>query len=90
MDRVRPVTVYTGYMETADLPDILRTSVLGEGEADATYYLSERRFVATDHGMLPAWLERMFAFLHRNSQAPAAYFSLPPERVIPLGTRIDL
>ncbi len=56
----------------------------------ATYYLSERRFVASNAGAMPAWLERLFAYLHRNSQTPASYFGLPPERVISIGTRIDL
>lgn len=90
MERVRRVTIHTGYMETADIPAILRAGILGEAESVATYYLSERRFVATNAGTMPAWLERIFAYLHRNSQAPAAYFGLPPERVISIGTRVDL
>jgi KUP system potassium uptake protein len=90
MDRVRRVTIHTGYMETADIPAVLRASVLGERESVATYYLSERRFVATDAGALPGWIEKFFAYLHRNSQAPAAYFGLPQERIISIGTRVDL
>jgi KUP system potassium uptake protein len=84
------VTIHAGYMETADIPATLRTHLLGEAESVATYYLSERRFIATSQGEMPAWLERIFAFLHRNSQAPAAYFGLPADRVIAIGTRVDL
>ncbi len=90
MDRVQRVTIHTGYMETADIPSVLRQDILGEHETVATYYLSERRFVASDDGAMPGWLERLFSYLHRNSQTPAVYFGLPPERLISIGTRIDL
>lgn len=90
MERVKRVTIHTGYMETADIPAALRAGILGETESVATYYLSERRFVATDAGAMPSWLERLFAFLHRNSQTPSAYFGLPQDRVISIGTRVDL
>lgn len=90
MDNVQRLTIHTGYMETADIPAVLREGLLGDRETEATYYLAERRFVATNAGAMPAWLERLFSYLHRNSQAPAAYFGLPPERVIAIGTRVDL
>jgi K+ transporter len=90
MDRVRRVTIHAGYMETADIPATLRARLLGEAESVATYYLSERRFVATSAGEMPAWLERIFSFLHRNSETPAVYFGLSIDRVITIGTRVDL
>lgn len=90
MERVRRITIHAGYMETADIPATLRAQLLGEAESVATYYLSERRFMATNAGQLPAWLERIFAFLHRNSETPATYFGLSADRVITIGTRVDL
>ncbi|MGD9955007.1 MAG: potassium transporter Kup [Candidatus Nanopelagicales bacterium] len=88
--RVRRVTIPVGYMETPDIPSALRASVLGEVESVATYYLSERKFAGTDAGTVPEHREKFFAFLHRNSQAPASFFGLPSDRVIAIGTRIDL
>jgi len=90
MPRVRRVTIPIGYMETPDIPATLRASVLGEVESVATYYLSERKFAGTDAGTVPEHREKFFAFLHRNSQAPASFFGLPSDRVIAIGTRIDL
>jgi KUP system potassium uptake protein len=90
MDRVRRVTIHTGYMETANISMVLRASILGKSESVATYYLAERRFVATNAGTLPAWVEKAFAYLHRNSQPPATFYGLPQERIISIGTRIDL
>jgi KUP system potassium uptake protein len=90
MPRVHRMTIHVGYMQTADIPATVRTYLLGERERGATYYLSERRFVASDAGEVGETRERIFAFLHKNSQAPGAYFNLPVDRVISIGTRIDL
>ncbi|MFM1964871.1 MAG: hypothetical protein RL134_596 [Actinomycetota bacterium] len=90
MEGVKRITIHTGYMETADIPAILRSGLLQESEDTATYYLSERRFVGTSAGSMPAWLEKLFAYLHRNSPTPATYFGLPRDRVISIGTRVDL
>ncbi len=90
MPRVEKVTIPVGYMETADIPLTLRRTVLGQLERSATYYLSDRRFVGTDAGAVGEQHEKIFAFLHRNSETPAAYFSLPSDRLISMGTSIDL
>jgi KUP system potassium uptake protein len=90
LPRVTRVTIPVGYMQTADIPAAIRSSLLGEVEGVATYYLSERKFVGTDAGQVPEYRERFFGFLHKNSQTPAAYFGLPAERVIAIGTRVDL
>ena len=90
MPGVRRAVVPVGYMESTDIPASLRASVLGDLERTATYYVSERQFVATNDNRLPAWLERAFGFLHRNAQHPSQYFGLPLDRVITIGTRIDL
>ncbi|MFN8167700.1 MAG: KUP/HAK/KT family potassium transporter [Candidatus Nanopelagicales bacterium] len=90
MPRVERITIPVGYMETADIPRTLRAALLGQRERSATYYLSERRFVGSDAGEVGQTRERIFAFLHKNSQTPAAYFSLPNDRLISIGTRIDL
>jgi KUP system potassium uptake protein len=90
LPRIRRVTIPVGYMETPDVPAALRASVLGGAERSATYYVSERKFVGSDAGVVGERREKFFAFLHRNAQAPSAFFGLPPDRVISIGTRIDL
>ena len=34
--------------------------------------------------------ESIFAFMHRNATRPARYFALPDNKVVSLGTHIDL
>jgi KUP system potassium uptake protein len=36
------------------------------------------------------WRKALFAFLSRNAQSATAFFSIPPNRVLELGTQIQL
>ena len=89
-DRLCRVTIYAGYMETINLPEVLECEVLGEKEKIATYYLSERHFLASNRGSLGHRTEALFEILHRNSVASTEFYGLPYDRVITIGTRIDL
>jgi KUP system potassium uptake protein len=89
-DRLCRVTIYAGYMESINLPAVLEREVLGDKEKIATYYLSERHFLASNKGSLGHRTEALFEILHRNSVAPTEFYGLPYDRVITIGTRIDL
>jgi KUP system potassium uptake protein len=89
-DRIKKVTIHSGYMESVDLPKTISQNVLGDHERAATYYLSERKFHGTDEGLVRASTEKLFGILHRNAATPSSYFGLPSDRIITLGTRIDL
>lgn len=104
-DGIDQVVVRSGFMETPFVPllmDIL--AVRGDPDYwdgpplpsmpvlpdDTIYVLSNRTFQATDRGSMSALTERIYAWLHRNAASPTAYFGLPTERVVTLGTLVDL
>ena len=90
-DRLTQVTITAGYMETVNVPSILQRSALSaEDEKSATYYLSERHFLASEGGALGNRTENLFEILHRNAVSPTQFYGLPYDRVITIGTRIDL
>jgi KUP system potassium uptake protein len=90
-DRLCQVTIFAGYMETVNVPNILQRDALSsEEENSATYYLSERHFLASDGGSLGKRTETLFEILHRNAVSPTTFYGLPYGRVITIGTRIDL
>jgi len=90
-DRLCQVTIFAGYMETVNVPSILQREALSiEEEGSATYYLSERHFLASDSGSLGKRTETLFEILHRNAVSPTTFYGLPYGRVITIGTRIDL
>jgi KUP system potassium uptake protein len=90
-DRLTQVTITAGYMETVIVPNILQRGALSvDEEKSATYYLSERHFLASEGGTLGNRTENLFEILHRNAVSPTQFYGLPYDRVITIGTRIDL
>ena len=90
-DRLCQVTIFAGYMETVNVPSILQRDALSiDEEKSATYYLSERHFLASEGGNLGERTETLFEILHRNAVSPTTFYGLPYGRVITIGTRIDL
>lgn len=90
-DRLTQVTIFAGYMETVNVPSILQREALSvDAEKSSTYYLSERHFLASEGGNLGKRTETLFEILHRNAVSPTTFYGLPYDRVITIGTRIDL
>ncbi len=89
--RVTEVIIWVGFKQELKVSKILAEKVLTpEIEARCTYYLSDRKFVESHSGALRGLSERTFALLHRNSATASDYFGLPDNRVISLGTRMDV
>jgi len=83
-----------GFMESPDVPDLLRRCARGEGfpvgEHDVTYYLGRETLLTTGPSNLAGWRKRLFAVMSRNAQSATAFFNIPPNRVVELGTQVQL
>ena len=87
------LTAHYGFMETPDVPDLLKLCAsvgLSINPADTSYYLGRETLVASKDPALPAWRKKLFSFLSRNSRAATDFFSIPPNRVVEIGTQIEL
>jgi KUP system potassium uptake protein len=93
-DTVYRVTIRFGFMDTPEVPAALALAKKKHGMnvklADATYFLGRESFVASSANDMGALEESFFAMLSRNATPATAYFALPPERVVELGTMVDL
>jgi KUP system potassium uptake protein len=87
------VTAHLGFMQTPDVMSILRACAahgLRINEADASFYLGrETLIVGRDHSMAP-WRKRLFRYLSRNARSATDFFAIPPNRVVEIGTQIEL
>jgi KUP system potassium uptake protein len=87
------VTAHYGFMETPDVLQVLRACAsqglyLNEGET--SFYLGrETLLTGKGKGMAP-WRKRLFRFLSRNARSASDFFSIPPNRVVEIGTQIEL
>ena len=83
-----------GFMDTPDLPMLLRTAH-GLGCRldldDVTYYIGHETVVHREDGKgLPVWQEALFAAMERNSVHVTDYFRLPPNAVVEIGRQIAI
>lgn len=59
-------------------------------EMDTSYFLSRDIVIPTlGSGMAP-WREKLFCSLHRNAAAAAEFLSLPANRVVEMGAKVEL
>jgi K+ transporter len=95
--RVRPsvfrVLARVGFMQTPNVPELLaRCEQRGirTNPMSTTYYLGRETLLTTGRARMARLRKHLFSFLSRNSRPPSAFFSLPPNRVVELGTQIEL
>jgi KUP system potassium uptake protein len=85
-----------GFQDVVDVPAALRIAVAAGGEAatidvdEVSYFLSRITIEPTNAPGLARWRKYLFVAISRNAASPASYFGLPEDRVIALGSRIEL
>jgi KUP system potassium uptake protein len=79
-----------------DEPDIPAALALGQGQGmefnmmETSFFLSRQTLVPTSGEGMALWREKLFAALARNASSPTVFFNIPVNRVVELGTRIEI
>jgi KUP system potassium uptake protein len=87
------VTAHYGFMQTPDIVQVLRACAsqgLYLNEADTSFYLGRETLLDGKGRGMAAWRKRLFRFLSRNARSATDFFSIPPNRVVEIGTQIEL
>lgn len=82
-----------GFMEEPDVPAMLALATsagLPFSAADATYFLGRETIIPAAKPGIARWRARLFAAMLRNAVPAAAYFKLPPNRVVELGAQVEI
>ena len=82
-----------GFMDEPDAVDVLR--LMREHHADfplkdTTFFLGRERLISTDRPGMAQWRERLFGFMSANAQQATEYFRIPPDRVIEVGSQVEI
>ena len=89
--RVRQLYIWVGFKQDVNVQQSIIENVMSaQEESECTYYLADRKFIETSEGSLKGLEEKTFGILHRNSARASSYFGLPENRVITLGTQMNL
>ncbi|MBF0176913.1 MAG: KUP/HAK/KT family potassium transporter [Magnetococcales bacterium] len=92
-ERFYRVVVHFGFMEKPDLPLAMQPLKLGNvpfALEDATFFLGKATFVPGQKPAMASWRLRLFLSLTNTAESPSSFFSLPPQQVMDIGTRIIL
>jgi KUP system potassium uptake protein len=100
------VEVRYGFMESPDVPAVLERigTQLGRSAdkplriSDVSFYLGRETLIVAPRKKgapraavaLPVWRAKLFSVMMRNAQSAAAYFGLPPNRVVELGAQLQV
>lgn len=82
-----------GFMEEVDIPETLKTvTTCGApiGSMDTSYFLSRQTLIASRKPGMAIWREKLFAWMIRNSATPMEFFNLPTNRVVELGSQVEI
>jgi KUP system potassium uptake protein len=82
-----------GFMEQPDLPKALATCEqqgLRFNLDKTSFFLSREMVVPRLAPPLTVWREKYFVWMLRNAQSATDYFRIPPERVVELGTLVEI
>jgi len=82
-----------GYMENPDIPQALSNIQVPGLEfkpMETTYFLGRETLLATKNPGMAIWREHLFSWMSRNALSAAYFFDLPPNRVVELGTQVEL
>ncbi|MNQ26708.1 potassium transport protein Kup [compost metagenome] len=87
------VSLHFGFIEEPDVPLALSLCHLTELDFSpmrTTYFLSRETVIPTKRIGMVRWRESLFAFLLKNANSNLKYFKLPLNRVIELGTQVEM
>ena len=82
-----------GFKDDPDIPRALELAALQGLQfepMETSYFLSRETLIPTVAPGMALWREKLFVTMARNSGSATAYFKLPTNRVVELGTQIEI
>jgi len=84
-----------GFTEQPDIDEILAASRVRYGMhfdvMDTSFFLSRETVIPTSEIMgMALWRDHLFAWMSRNATRATDFFNIPPNRVVELGTHIEI
>jgi KUP system potassium uptake protein len=87
------VSLTFGFKNDLDVPaalELLQTRGIELEPMMTSYFLSRATVVPTLGAGMAPWREKLFASMHRNAASAADFLNLPPNRVVELGTKVQI
>ncbi|AXA93143.1 potassium transporter Kup [Massilia sp. YMA4] len=87
------VNVSYGFKDEPDIPAIL--TLCGElglpfEMMETSFFIARQTVISAPGEGMASWREHLFVAMSRNARAAADYYQIPPNRVIELGTQVEI
>jgi KUP system potassium uptake protein len=87
------MVVHYGFMQEPDVPAAL-SNVQGIGAPlrmmDTSFFLARQTLIASSRPGMWIWREKLFAWMLRNAESAMEFFKLPSNRVVELGSQVEI
>jgi KUP system potassium uptake protein len=87
------ITIRYGFMENPNVPRALSLAKKLGWNFDimkTSFFLSRRTLKPSPHSGMPHWQDHLFVGLARTANDATAYFQIPSERVVEIGTQVTV
>jgi KUP system potassium uptake protein len=87
------IEAFYGFMQKPNVPQIMKIVAqygLVTDPMTTTFYMGRETLLTTGRSKMTRWRKALFAFMSRNAGNPTSYFGIPANRVVELGTQIEL
>src|SRR5688572_15487061 len=87
------VILHYGFMEETDVPAALKEVEKCGAPFEmmqTSFFLSRQTLIAGKHPGMALWREKLFAWMMRNAATPMEFFRLPTNRVVELGSQVEI
>ena len=87
------IVVRYGFMDEIDIPaELLHEDRAGGAfkSMETSYFLSRQTLIASRRPGMALWRENLFAGMVRNAESAMEFFKLPSNRVIELGSQVEI
>ncbi|WP_133364947.1 potassium transporter Kup [Qipengyuania sediminis] len=87
------MTLRYGFLEETDIPAALEGSQMCGGKFEmmqTSFFLSRQTLLASKKPGMALWREKLFAWMLRNAATAMAFFKLPTNRVVELGSQVEI
>lgn len=96
-DKFYRIIIKNGFAENVNVPQMLRRidkerDDLSFDMKETTFFLGKEQILPTEkeYSSMAKWRDKLFSVMVRNEQRATAFFGLPPDRVVEVGTQIKM
>jgi KUP system potassium uptake protein len=87
------VVVHYGFMDEVNVPSEL-SRLQGIGPTckmmDTSFFLARQTLIASARPGMAIWREKLFSWMLRNAESAMEFFKLPTNRVVELGSQVEI